>query len=165
MVSICVDDYHRYDRTERKGQPFTALHPDCNYVAIMEQHLALLAAGQPILKPVYSHGTGTPRPARAGGASRPGDRRRPPAAGDQGGAGLLRHQGLPRPARRGAGAVEDARDTTQRGYTVEQVRAELERREPESEAFIRPQRSHADLVVRFAPLEQRGETVTSRRPP
>ena len=32
-VSICVDDYHRYDRQERKSLPFTALHPDCNGTA------------------------------------------------------------------------------------------------------------------------------------
>jgi phosphoribulokinase len=47
------------------------------------------------------------------------------------------------------------RDTAQRGYTREQVLAELQRREAESEAFIRPQRSLADIVVRFAPVEQR----------
>jgi phosphoribulokinase len=57
-VSVCVDDYHRYDRQERKGLPFTALHPDCNYLEIMEQHLQLLATGRPILKPIYDHGTG-----------------------------------------------------------------------------------------------------------
>jgi phosphoribulokinase len=47
------------------------------------------------------------------------------------------------------------RDTTKRGYTREQVLAELDKREPESEAFIRPQRSAADIVVRFGPIEQR----------
>lgn len=57
VTTICVDDYHRYDRQERKGLPFTALHPDCNHIAIMEQHLQLLATGQPILKPVYDHDT------------------------------------------------------------------------------------------------------------
>ena len=35
--------------------------------------------------------------------------------------------------------------------------AELERREPESAAFIRPQRQHADIVVRFAPIEGRDD--------
>jgi uridine kinase len=58
ITSLCVDDYHRYDRQERKGLPFTALHPDCNYVQIMEQHLQLLATGQPVLKPIYDHHTG-----------------------------------------------------------------------------------------------------------
>src|ERR1700733_12987466 len=57
-TSICVDDYHRFDRQERKGQPVSVLHPDSNYVEIMEQHLQLLAVGEPILKPVYDHSTG-----------------------------------------------------------------------------------------------------------
>ena len=57
-TSLCVDDYHRYDRAERTGLPFTALHPDCNYMQIMEQHLQLLAMGEPVLKPVYDHSTG-----------------------------------------------------------------------------------------------------------
>ena len=47
------------------------------------------------------------------------------------------------------------RDTAERGYTAEQVLAELERREPESAAFIRPQRAFADIVIRFAPLAGR----------
>jgi len=50
-----------------------------------------------------------------------------------------------------------ARDTSKRGYTEEKVLAELERREPESEAYIRPQRASADLVVRFAPIEGRDD--------
>ncbi len=45
------------------------------------------------------------------------------------------------------------RDCNKRGYTPEQVLAELERREPESAAFIRPQRSYADIVVRFHPAD------------
>jgi phosphoribulokinase len=43
------------------------------------------------------------------------------------------------------------RDTTTRGYTTEQVLAELERREGDSRDFIRPQRECADIVVRFFP--------------
>ena len=58
-TAVCVDDYHRYDRAERRNLPFTALHPDCNHVDIMEQHLQLLATGHPILKPVYDHHAGT----------------------------------------------------------------------------------------------------------
>ncbi len=41
------------------------------------------------------------------------------------------------------------RDCSRRGYTTDQVLAELDRREPDSEAFIRPQRRHADIVVSF----------------
>ena len=155
--SVCVDDYHRYDRTERKEKPFTPLHPDCNYIQIMEQHLQLLATGQPILKPVYDHSNG--------------QLTRPELIEPNGAViieGLLplyskmmracfdvtvyldppeeiRHQ------------WKIARDTKKRGYTAEQVLADLERREPESEAFIRPQRRHADIVVRFGPVEGRDD--------
>jgi phosphoribulokinase len=43
------------------------------------------------------------------------------------------------------------RDCSRRGYTTNQVLDELDRREPDSEQFIRPQRHHADMVVRFSP--------------
>ena len=43
------------------------------------------------------------------------------------------------------------RDTAKRGYTPEQVLAELEKREADSRDFIRPQREFADIVVRFSP--------------
>jgi phosphoribulokinase len=43
------------------------------------------------------------------------------------------------------------RDTSKRGYTVEQVRAEMKKREADTLQFIRPQREHADIVVRFHP--------------
>ena len=59
VTTFSVDDYHRYDRAERKELPFTPLHPDCNYIDIMEQHLQLLGLGRPILKPVYDHDTGS----------------------------------------------------------------------------------------------------------
>ena len=156
-VSVCVDDYHRYDREERKGKSFTALHPDCNYVDIMEQHLQLLATGQPILKPVYDHSTGQlTRPELV----EPKD--------------FIIVEGLlplftklsracfevtvflnpPEDVRIG---WKLARDTTKRGYTEEQVRAELAQREPESAEFIQPQQRFADIVVRFAPIPGRDD--------
>lgn len=58
VTVICTDDYHRYDRHQRAELGISALHPDCNYLDIMEQHFALLRAGQPILKPIYNHHTG-----------------------------------------------------------------------------------------------------------
>ena len=27
-IALCVDDYHRYDRAQRRDVPFTVLHPD-----------------------------------------------------------------------------------------------------------------------------------------
>lgn len=151
ISSMCTDDYHRYDREERKSLPFSPLHPDCNYLGIMEQHLQLLTLGQPILRPIYNHSNGTlDRPL----LFEPSD--------------MVIIEGLfplwsklsracfdvtvfldpPEAIRRD---WKIRRDTTQRGYTREQVLADLEKREPESAAYIRPQRSFADIVIRFAP--------------
>jgi phosphoribulokinase len=41
------------------------------------------------------------------------------------------------------------RDCSRRGYTTDQVLTECDRREPDSEAFIRPQRRYADILVSF----------------
>jgi len=155
--SVCVDDYHRYDREERKDKPFTPLHPDCNYIRIMEQHLQLLATGQPILKPVYDHSTGQltrPQLVEPNGAViieglLPLHTKLARACFD-----VTVYLDPPEEIRR---EWKVKRDTSKRGYTADQVIAELERREPESEAFIRPQRSYADIVVRFAPIEGRDD--------
>ena len=158
ITSICVDDYHKYDREERKDKPFTPLHPDANYIEIMEQHLQLLALGQPILKPVYEHSDGSlGRPVLV----EPRE--------------FVIIEGLLPLYTKLARACFDAtvyldppenirykwkvaRDTKKRGYTEEQVHKDLEKREPESAEFIRPQRSNADIVVRFSPIEERGES-------
>ncbi len=157
ITSLCVDDYHCYDRQERKGLPYTALHPDCNYVQIMEQHLQLLATGQPVLKPVYDHDTGLlTRPELVEPTEfviveglLPLYTRLTRACFD-----ITVYLDPPEQIRRD---WKVNRDVAKRGYTPEQVLAELDKREPESSEFIRPQRSSADIVVRFGPIEQRDD--------
>ncbi|MGH3343127.1 MAG: phosphoribulokinase [Carbonactinosporaceae bacterium] len=153
-TSVCVDDYHRFDRRERRDLPFTPLHPDCNYVAIMEQHLELLAAGQPVLKPVYDHAEGTlvrpvlvePRDFVIAEGLLPLHTRLARACFD-----VTVFLAPPERLRR---RWKVQRDTTRRGYTEEQVLAELERREPESQRYIRSQRGNADIVVSVGELEE-----------
>ena len=148
---VCLDDYHRYDRAQRAGMDVTPLAPDCNHMDVMAQHLKLLRCGEPILKPVYRHADGTFGPPVY---LRPGR--------------FLIVEGLlgyhtdelrgcfdirvfldpPESLRRRWKVV---RDCSRRGYTTTQVLDELDRREADSERFIRPQRHHADMVVRFAP--------------
>lgn len=150
-----VDDYHRYDRAERAGKPFTALHPDCNHIDIMEQHLQLLSMGEPILKPVYDHSTGElvrpelvePRDFVIVEGLLPLHTRMARACFD-----ITVYLDPPEPLRH---SWKVRRDCAKRGYTPEQVMEELARREPESAAYIRPQRKHADIVVRFAPVAGR----------
>ena len=54
------------------------------------------------------------------------------------------------------------RDCSRRGYTTDEVLAELDRREPDSAEFIRPQERHADMVVSFRAGEA-GNPHASRR--
>ena len=159
ITSIGVDDYHRYDREERKSLPFTPLSPECNYIDVMEQHLELLARGEPILKPVYDHDTGQlcrpeyvePREFVIVEGLLPLHTKRARACFEVG-----VYLDPPEELRV---AWKLARDTKKRGYTEDEVRADLKKREPESQKFIRPQRANADIVIRFAPIEERGETA------
>jgi phosphoribulokinase len=159
ITSVAADDYHRYDREERKELPFTPLHPKCNYMDIMEQHFHHLAMGEPILKPVYDHDTGElgrpeyvePREFVIVEGLLPLHTKKLRASFD-----IKVYLDPPEDIRI---AWKLRRDTTKRGYTEEQVREDLKKREPESVEFIRPQRADADIVVRFAPIEERGETA------
>ena len=148
---LCTDDYHRYNRRQRKELGITPLNPACNYLDVMAQHLRLLRAGETILKPYYDHKLGdfgppqyvVPRP-------------------------FLIVEGLlgmywqemrsaysvrvflsPPEALRRRWKVR--RDTAHRGYTEVEVLRELDIREPDSATYIRPQQHHADVVVSFFP--------------
>ncbi|MEA2383375.1 MAG: phosphoribulokinase [Solirubrobacteraceae bacterium] len=151
VAHLSADDYHRYDRRERRGLGISPLDPDANYLDILTQHLGHLRRGQPVLKPVYDH--------REGVLGRPRHLR--PAH-------YLIVEGLlsfhtetlrsahdvrvflapPEDLRR---AWKLKRDCTRRGYTTDQVLWELDHRERDAEAFIRPQQQFADIVVSFCP--------------
>ena len=154
VTHVCTDDYHKYDRGERAARGITPLCPECNYVDVIETHLECLHYGQPILKPVYDHATGA--------LVRPEYVRPRQFVIVEGLLGfstpiMLQFYDVkvfldpPEDLRR---VWKIKRDTTKRGYTTEQVLAELQRREGDSREFIRPQRESADIVVRFCPAEQ-----------
>jgi phosphoribulokinase len=147
VTHICTDDYHKYDRKQRAERGITPLDPDCNYLDIMASHLRCLRDGHPILKPVYQHHNGTFGPLVYV---------EPDAFAVV--EGLL---GYYTPEMREAYDVrvfldppeslrrqwKVDRDCSRRGYTTDQVLDDLDRREPDSMAYIRPQRVHADMVV------------------
>jgi len=151
VTHIGTDDYHRYDRAERAERGITPLNPECNYIDIMSQHVRHLRDDEPILKPVYGHGNGT--------FGRPEYVLPKRFAVIEGLLGYHTQElcdshdvrvylAPPEELRR---EWKIKRDTSKRGYTEEQVLAELEKREPDSAAFIRPQRRHADMIVSFQP--------------
>lgn len=155
VTVICTDDYHRYDRIQRAEMGISALHPDCNYLDIMEQHLNLLRTGQSILKPIYNHNTGTFDPAEYINPNK-----FVIVEGLLGYATLKSRQCFdvkvflaPPESLRAQWKIR--RDTRKRGYTVEQVLDQLKKRESDSEDFIIPQRKWSDIVVSFYPPQEK----------
>ena len=149
VTHIAADDYHRFDRKQRAG---SADHAAGSRLQLPRHHGAgprPRAAGRSILKPVYQHKDGTfgppvyitPRQFTVV-------------------EGLLGYhtQALrdtfdvrvflapPEDLRR---QWKVQRDCTRRGYTTDQVLDELDRREADSQAYIRPQQRWADIVVSF----------------
>ena len=151
VTHFCADDYHRYDRRQRAEKGITPLDPECNYIDVLTHDVRHLRHNEAILKPVYQHADGTfgppvyLKPARFVVAE-----------------GLLVNHtpelremfdvrvylNPPEELRR---RWKVARDCSRRGYSTDQVLSELDRRERDSEAFIRPQRHYADMVVSFMP--------------
>ncbi len=149
VTHVSADDYHRYDRRQRRELGVTPLHPGSNHLDILTQHLSHLRRGEPVLKPVYSHRTGEFEPPAY---VRP--------------AKFLLVEGLlnfhtetlrslhdirvvltpPEQLRR---AWKVKRDCTRRGYTTDEVLAELDARQSDAEEYIQPQRRYADIVVSF----------------
>ncbi len=151
VTHFCADDYHRYDRRQRAERGLTPLDPECNYLDVLTQDVRHLLHNDAVLKPVYQHADGTfgppvyLTPARFVIAE-----------------GLLINHtpelrdmfdvrvylNPPEEIRR---RWKVTRDCSRRGYSTDQVLRELDRRERDSEQFVRPQRHYADMVVSFAP--------------
>lgn len=151
VTRISADDYHRYDRQERRQLNITPLHPDANHLDVLTHHLVQLRRGEGVLKPVYDHRDGTlgrPVYLRAGR--------------------FLVVEGLLNfhteslrtahdvrvflaPAEQLRRTWKLKRDCTRRRYTTDEVLRQLDLREHDAAQFIDPQRRHADIVVSFGP--------------
>ena len=151
VTHVSGDHYVRYDRKQRAERELTPLHPDCNYLDILAQHVTHLRHREPILKPTYRHDSGTfgaPEYVRAA-----------EFAIVEGMLGF--HTEVTRRAydvRVFLDPPDDLRrrwkvqrDCSRRGYTTDQVLEELDRRDGDAESFIRPQRRYADIVIAFMP--------------
>ena len=160
VTHVCTDDYHKYDRRERAERGITPLRPECNYIDVLEQHLERLHYGQPILKPVYEHASGTlVRPEYVAAAA---VRHRRGLAGffHADAAAVLRRQGVSGPAGKHAEGVE-----TQTRYDPARLhdragaggtgaaRARLARLHPPAARVCRPRRDGSIRRVGSSPEE------------
>jgi phosphoribulokinase len=153
MTVICLDDYHSLDRFQRKETGITALNPGANNFDLMYEQIKALKAGQEIMKPIYNHETGLIDPPEL---IKPSP--------------IVVIEGLhPMHDERVRSLLDFSvyldiddevkiawkiqRDMAERGHTYEDVLAAINSRRPDFEAFIDPQKAHADVVIQILPTK------------
>jgi len=149
---ICLDDYHKWDRTGRKSNPewpegITALHADCQKWDKMAADVTDLKAGKTVDKPIYNHITGELDPDETVGPTP-----------------IVIFEGLhPMYDDRVNEALDLSvylditddvkfawkaqRDIAERGATMEEVQAAIDARKPDFAAYVEPQKAKADIIV------------------
>merc|ERR1719454_1620716 len=149
---ICLDDYHKWDRTGRKSNPewpdgITALHEACQDWDKMAADVTDLKADKAVSKPIYNHITGALDPYE-----------------DVSATPIVIFEGLhPMYDERVYEALDltvylditddvkfawkAQRDIAERGATMEEVQAAIDARKPDFSAYVEPQKAKADIVV------------------
>merc|ERR1719420_2636105 len=149
---ICLDDYHKWDRTGRKSNPewpngITALHEACQDWDKMAADVTDLKAGKAVSKPIYNHITGELDPV---------EEVQPTS--------IVIFEGLhPMYDERVNDALDltvylditddvkfawkAQRDIAERGATMEEVQAAIDGRKPDFAAYVEPQKEKADIIV------------------
>ncbi len=147
VSTITLDDYHLYDRDERKRRDITPLNPAANDLSRLEEDLSRMKEGETVLKRVYTHDRGTIEGPVPFTPTR-----------------ILILEGLhplytPRlrelldfslyvdPSKEVKREWKIKRDMQKRGYNRGEVEREISRREEDYDAFIAPQKSYADALV------------------
>merc|ERR1719486_1306291 len=149
---ICLDDYHKWDRTGRKSDPewpdgITALHADCQLWDKMAADVTDLKAGKTVDKPIYNHITGaldpnedvSPTPIVIFEGLHPMYDSRVYEALD-----LTVYLDITDDVKF---AWKAQRDIAERGATMEEVQAAIDGRKPDFAAYVEPQKEKADIVV------------------
>lgn len=152
VVTLSGDDYHLWDRQKPMWQVMTHLNPMANDLEGFGNDLVALADGNGILSRSYDHSTG-----KMSRQFRMKSNDFIIASGlhalyfpilrdcynlkifldiDE---GLRRH-------------FKMKRDVGQRGHSPQSVAASFDKRESDSERFIRPQAAHADLIFSLQPI-------------
>ncbi len=149
VTTITLDDYHLYDRKQRRELGVTPLDPVANRIEQIEEDLIAMKAGRTIMKPVYDHAVGTfgePVPFAPGKIvileglhTLFSERLR----------ANLDFTLFVEPDREVKEDWKIRRDMAKRGYDRQQVLKEILEREPDYLRYIAPQRSYADVVIRI----------------
>lgn len=150
---ICLDDYHSLDRFGRKETGITALDPRAQNFDLMYEQVKDIKEGKAIQKPIYNHVSGLLDPA---------EEIAPPK--------VFVIEGLhPLYDERVRDLVDFSiyldisdevkfawkiqRDMQERGHSLESIKASIEARKPDFDAFIDPQKANADVIIQVLPTQ------------
>merc|ERR550514_1742855 len=154
MTVVCLDDYHTNDRAGRKATGFTALDAKENDFALMGSQIEALKQGKAVYKPIYNHDTGFKDPPELIEPNK-----------------VMVIEGLHPIFDKGVRETLDlgiyidivdevkfawkvARDVAERGWTEDQVKADIEKRLPDFSAYVDPQKAEADVILRYEPSDK-----------
>lgn len=150
---ICLDDYHCLDRNGRKEKKVTALDPAAQDFDLMYEQVKALKEGKTVQKPIYNHVSGLLDP--------PEDTTAPKVLiieglhpfYDQRVADLCDYKIYLDITPEVKLAWKIQRDMKERGHSLENIKASIESRKPDFDAYIDPQKAKADLVIQVLPTE------------
>ncbi|CAM9517006.1 unnamed protein product [Chrysoparadoxa australica] len=150
---LCLDDYHLNDRGGRKESGRTALHTEEQKFDLMYEQLSALKAGKSVMKPIYNHVNGTldtpeeikPTPIVIVEGLHPFVDKRV--------ADLLDFKIYLDISDEIKFAWKIQRDMMERGHSLESIKASIEARKPDFDAFIAPQRAESDVVLQVLPTQ------------
>ncbi|CAE8604036.1 unnamed protein product [Polarella glacialis] len=154
LTVICLDDYHINDRAGRKATGQSALDARENDFALMGAQIEALKQGKAVYKPIYNHDTGF---------------KDPPELIEPNKVFVVEglHPIYDTKARSQLDmslyidivnevkfAWKVKRDVAERGWTEEQVQADIQKRLPDFAAYVDPQKADADVILRYEPSDQ-----------
>merc|ERR1719197_555904 len=154
MTVVCLDDYHTNDRAGRKATGLTALDVKENDFELMNVQVKALKEGKAIYKPIYNHDTGFKDPPEL---------IEPNKVVVIEGLHPLMNAGVRDSLDLGIYidivdevkfAWKVARDVSERGWTEDQVQADIEKRKPDFAAYVDPQKADADVILRYEPSDK-----------
>lgn len=159
VTVLCLDDYHANDRNGRKVSGLTALNLKEQNFDLMAEHLGALKRGETIQKPIYNHVNGTldtpetvvPTPIIIIEGLHP--------LADSRVRDLLDFTIYLDISDDIKFAWKIQRDMAERGWTLEQVQADIEKRKPDFAEFVAPQMQFSDVVISVLPSEISTEAV------
>jgi phosphoribulokinase len=150
---ICLDDYHCLDREGRKVAKVTALAPEAQNFDLMYEQVKALKSGQSVEKPIYNHVTGLLDPPETTESPK-----------------ILIIEGLhPFYDDRVNDLIDFRiyldisdeikfawkiqRDMAERGHSLESIKASIDARKPDFDAYIDPQKKKADVIIEVLPTQ------------